>query len=196
MPGALVESLRADGHEPRVVVVDGGLLARLSPRGSSLEPTAWGGAEPGDVVVTRSRHPLALALLCQAEAQGCIPVNSWAASAAVRNKVRCTLALAARDVPVPETVLLHRPVDAARLPKESFPILLKPFQGDNGNGILLVRHPGELATIDWQEPIALAQAFLETGGTDLKLYVADQEVWGVRTPSPLFDADRPQSASP
>jgi ribosomal protein S6--L-glutamate ligase len=32
----------------------------------------------------------------------------------------------------------------------------------------------------------LAQAYVETGGVDLKLYVAGGRVWGARRPSPLL----------
>jgi ribosomal protein S6--L-glutamate ligase len=151
--------------------------------------SAWTGLRQGDVVVARSRHPFALALLKEAESLGARTVGSWAAVQRVRNKVRCVLTLKERGLPVPETFLASRPTDLAQLKPSSFPLLLKPFQGDNARGIQLVRAPEELAAVEWSEAIVLAQRYVEAGGVDLKLYVVEEEVWAIRRPSPLTNGD-------
>jgi ribosomal protein S6--L-glutamate ligase len=145
----------------------------------------WRGLAPGDVVVTRSRHPFALALLEQAEALGARTVDRSSAVLAVRDKVRCTAALVRRGIPVPPTFLAHRPEDLARLDEHAFPLVLKPVLGDNGRGLHVVEEPGQLASVAWTEALVLAQRFVDVGGVDLKVYVADEEVWAVRRPSPL-----------
>jgi ribosomal protein S6--L-glutamate ligase len=183
MPRALLEWLASQGHEARVVIADDGShLSMLAPCGG---PSAWADLEQDDLVVARSRHPFALALLKEAEALGARTVGSWSAVQRVRNKVRAALVLGEHNLPTPETFLAHRPAELARVPRSRFPLLLKPFQGDNGDGIRLVRSPDELGRVEWSEPMVLAQPFIDAAGIDLKLYAADDDVWAVRRPSPL-----------
>jgi ribosomal protein S6--L-glutamate ligase len=188
MPGALVAWLEEQGHAVRVVVADDGSRVSLLAPGDDAV-SAWTGLKRDDVVVARSRHPFALALLKEAESLGARTVGSWTAVQRVRNKVGCVLALKERGLPVPETFLASRPTDLARLEPSSFPLLLKPFQGDNARGIQLVRAPEELASVEWSEAIVLAQRYVEAGGVDVKLYAAGDHVWAIRRPSPLTNGD-------
>ena len=188
MPGALIDWLEEQGHTVRVVVADdGSQVSVLAPGDGAV--SAWTGLRRGDVVVARSRHPFALALLKEAESLGARTVGSWAAVQRVRNKVRCVVALKERGLPLPETFLASRPTDLAQLETSSFPLLLKPFQGDNSRGIQLVRAPEELASVEWSEAIVLAQRYVEAGGVDVMLYVVGEEVWAIRRPSPLTNGD-------
>jgi ribosomal protein S6--L-glutamate ligase len=188
MPGALIAWLEEQGHAVRVVVADdGSRVSRLAPGDGAV--SAWTGLRPDDVVVARSRHPFALALLKEAESLGARTVGTWAAVQRVRNKIRSVLLLKERGLPLPETFLASRPTDLAQLSPTSFPLLLKPFQGDNSRGIQLVRVPEELASVDWSEAIVLAQRYVEAGGVDVKLYAVGDEVWAVRRPSPLTNGD-------
>jgi ribosomal protein S6--L-glutamate ligase len=188
MPGALTAWLEEQGHAVRMVVADdGSRVSLLAPEDGAV--SAWTGLERDDVVVARSRHPFALALLKEAESLGARTVGSWAAVQRVRNKVRCVLALKERGLPVPETFLASRPTDLAQLEPSSFPLLLKPFQGDNSRGIQLVRAPEELASVEWSEAIVLAQRYVEAGGIDVKLYAVGEQVWAIRRPSPLTNGN-------
>jgi ribosomal protein S6--L-glutamate ligase len=186
MPGALADWLESQGHRVRVVVADAGsVVSALGEDGFS----AWAGLARDDLVVIRSRHPFALALLKEAEALGARTLGSWAAVQQVRNKVRAVLTLKERGLPTPETFLAHTPEDLVRVPHSRFPLLLKPFQGDNAEGILLVRAPEELSLVEWRDAMVLAQPFLDVGGIDLKLYAAGETVWAVRRPSPLTNGN-------
>jgi ribosomal protein S6--L-glutamate ligase len=188
MPGALIAWLEEQGHAVRMVVADdGSRVSLLAPSDGAV--SAWTGLRPDDVVVARSRHPFALALLKEAESLGARTIGSWAAVQRVRNKVRCVLALKERGLPVPETFLASRPTDLAQLEPSSFPLLLKPFQGDNSRGIQLVRAPEELAFVEWSEAIVLAQRYVEAGGVDVKLYAVADQVWAIRCPSPLTNGN-------
>jgi ribosomal protein S6--L-glutamate ligase len=183
MPCALLAWLTSHGHRAHVVVADdGSQVSTLAPDGGT---SVWTGVGHDDLVVVRSRHPFALALLKEAEALGARTVGSWSAIQRVRNKVRAALVLRAHGLPTPETFLVHRPADLVRVPRSRFPLVLKPFQGDNGQGIRLIRRPEELALVEWSGAMVLAQSFVDAGGIDLKLYVAGEEVWAVRRPSPL-----------
>jgi CheY-like chemotaxis protein len=181
MPGAVIAWLEEQGHPAWVVIADdGSRVSPLSPDDGTV--SAWTGLRRDDVVVARSRHPFALALLKQAESLGARTVGAWAAVQRVRNKVRSALALKEHGLPAPETFFASRPEDLARLDRSSFPLLLKPFQGDNSRGIRLVRRPEELASVEWSEAIVLAQRYVEAGGVDLKLYAVGDRVWAIRRP--------------
>jgi ribosomal protein S6--L-glutamate ligase len=188
MPLALVEWLAGEGNLPRLVVADDdGLVNELVSDFAAIS-SPWGGLGAGDLVVTRSRHPFALALVQQAEALGARTCDRPSAVLAVRDKVRCTSALVRRGVPVPPTFLAHRPEDLARLRRDAFPLVLKPALGDNGRGLRVVEEPEQLASITWTEELVLAQHYVDVGGVDLKVYVAGTEVWAVHRPSPLAPA--------
>jgi ribosomal protein S6--L-glutamate ligase len=188
MPGALIAWLEEQGHAARVVVADDGSQVSLLAPGDDTV-SAWTGLRPDDVVVARSRHPFALALLKEAESLGARTVGSWSAVQRVRNKIRCVLTLKEHGLPVPETFAASRPSDLEQLEPSSFPLLLKPFQGDNSRGIQLVRAPEELASVEWGEAIVLAQRYVDAGGIDLKLYAVGDEVWAIRRPSPLTNGN-------
>jgi ribosomal protein S6--L-glutamate ligase len=183
MPGAVLAWLTSQGHPVRVVVADDG--SQLSMLAADGGASVWAGLEADDLVVIRSRHPFALALLKEAEALGARTVGSWASVQRVRNKVRAALVLREHGLPTPETFLVHRPADLVRVPRSRFPLLLKPFQGDNAEGIRLIRRPEELALVEWSGAMVLAQSFIDAGGVDLKLYAAGDHVWAVRRASPL-----------
>jgi ribosomal protein S6--L-glutamate ligase len=188
MPRALVAWLEEHGHTVRLVVADdGSRVGLIAPSNGAV--STWDGLRRGDLVVTRSRHPFALALLNEAESLGAQAIGTWAAVQRVRNKIRCVRMLKERGLPVPETFLASRPADLARLDAASFPLLLKPFQGDNSRGIRLVRTPEELARVEWNEPIVLGQRYVEAGGVDVKLYVIGGQIWAVRRPSPLTNGN-------
>lgn len=186
MPGALAAWLRAEGTEVRLVVADhGGLVSSWEADAAPTESSPWNGLEAGDVVVMRSRHLFALALLEQAEALGARTCDRYASVLRVRNKARCASGLSRQGLPIPPTFLAREPADLERLPADSFPLLLKPVFGDNARGLRLVREPSELAALEWTEDLVLAQGYLDAGGVDLKIYVAGEAVWAVRRPSPL-----------
>jgi len=186
MPSAVLDWLEAHGCSARVVVADqGAVLTSLAPLAGPGDLSAWPGLAPGDVVLPRSRHPFALALLKEAEVRGATSVNPWTAVMKVRNKARGTLALARRGIPVPPTFLAHRPGDLAAIDGRFFPLVLKPYLGDNARGIVIVTHPDQLAALEWADVMVLAQPFLDVGGTDLKLYVVEGDVWATLRTSPL-----------
>jgi ribosomal protein S6--L-glutamate ligase len=188
MPRALLAWLTDHGYRTRVVVADDG--SQLSTLAADPGMSVWARLDPGDVVVVRSRHPFALALLKEAEALGARTVGSWDAVQRVRNKVRAVLLLREHGLPTPETFLVHRPADLVRVPRTRFPLVLKPFQGDNAEGIRLINSPEDLPFVEWSEAMVLAQPFVDAGGVDVKLYVAGSHVWAVRRHSPLTNGSR------
>lgn len=163
----------------RPVCADG-LLAHPAP-----DAAPWGDLRAGDVVVARTRHRLALALLRSAGRPGVTVLTPWRAIARVRNKARAAQLLAEHGIPTPSTILSDTPATLARLPRNRFPLLLKPHLGDNGQGLVLVRTPEELSALEWEDGIVLAQEYVDGTAFDLKLYAAGDRIWAVRRASPL-----------
>jgi ribosomal protein S6--L-glutamate ligase len=170
----------------------GARLTRFDPdeRALTMGDASW--IDGVDLLVGRGRSWSLLTLLAWAESAGVPTINRKDAIAAVHNKAEMSVRLAAAGVPMPET--RFGPIDALRasLPSDLFPVILKPIFGDNCRGLEIVASPDDLASLAWDEPVALAQPFFETDGYDVKLYGIGRDVWAVRKPSPL---ERPGRAS-
>jgi ribosomal protein S6--L-glutamate ligase len=186
MPLAVVVWL--SGHSaPSLVIADrGGATSQLAPTGSPDDTSVWAGLRARDFVVARSRHPLAIALLQEAEALGARICDRWSSVLRVRDRVSCTMALVKKGLPVPPTFLAHRPEDLRRVPARLFPLLLKPVGADDARGVRMVQVPDELGSVSWGDDFVLAQHYVDAGGFDLKLYVAGETVWAIRRLSPLL----------
>jgi ribosomal protein S6--L-glutamate ligase len=178
MPSALADELERAGVPVRLVKADD-VVARIG-----VDP--WKELAEGDVLVARTRCSFGLTLLRAAgRTDGVTVIPSWRAVADVRNKARAVDMLAARDIPMPRTLLAQSPAALKDLPADQFPLLLKPYLGDNAGGIVLVRHPLELDDLTWREGLVVAQEFVDSGSVDLKLYGVGDQLWAVRRPSPL-----------
>ncbi|WP_020386041.1 ATP-grasp domain-containing protein [Kribbella catacumbae] len=188
MPTALVGALDRAGVEATVVCADR-LLSEVG-RDDVFAPA------PGDLVVPRTRNPMALSMLCRAELAGARSCNSCDAVTSVRDKPRAALALARRGVPTPRTFLADHPAALRDLPGGAWPLLLKPSLGNNGEGIVLVDSPAALDRLAWPDDIVLAQQYVEVAGVDLKLYGCGDALWAVRRRSPLGRPDGPDIPVP
>lgn len=197
MPTALIEWLRAEGHPPEVVVADAGpRVCSVAPLDEALIPSVWARLQPGDVVVTRSRDVFALSLLEEAEARRCRPLDAGDDVQRVRQKATCALHLARRGVPVPPTLLASEPSDLDELPASAFPLVIKPVLGDNAQGVRVVADRAELEAYEWRGGPLIAQAYVDAGGFDTKVYVVGDRVWATRRPGPLSDRSDPVTPVP
>jgi ribosomal protein S6--L-glutamate ligase len=185
MPLEVAKWLSAHSAPTLVIGDRGGAASRLAPAGPPDDTSVWDGLRTRDVVVARSHHPFAVALLQEAESLGARICDRWSSVLRVRDKVSCTLALAKKGLPVPPTFLAHRPEDLRRVPARYFPLLLKPAYGHNRHVLRIARYPSELGSVYWEEDIVLAQQYVDTPGFDLRLYVAGETVWAIRRLSPL-----------
>ncbi len=138
-----------------------------------------------DVIVGRGRSWALLALLGWAERGGKLTINRQSAIAAVHNKAQMSIALASSGLPIPQTLFGSVEYLAQEIPRESYPIILKPIFGDNSQGLLVIETPEEMARTAWPEPVALAQRYFRTDGYDLKLYGVGDEICAVRKRSPF-----------
>ena len=175
-PAGLVAALRAAGTAVRTLVVE--------ETGLDLCENVW--SDGFDVIVCRGRSAALLAAVRAAQEHGLPVVNSPTAIQSVLDKAGMAAALAAASIPSPRSWLGH-PHQLAALPQLTFPLVLKPMNGDNARGLRVVGSRDELGSLAWAEPVALAQEFHRGDGYDLKLYVAGASVWAVRRPSPVDD---------
>ena len=151
-----------------------------------------------DVYLLKSYTQLALTLAGALSAQGANLINPYFGCVAARNKIVCYQALKSAGVPVPNswvtadlkllTPLLHRHA-----------LIVKPVMGWRGEGIRIIRHERELAADPLYLGDALIQEYIENAGEDLRLYVAGEEVFGIRKrfSSTSYAADgEPTAVSP
>jgi ribosomal protein S6--L-glutamate ligase len=155
---------------------------------------------PWSVVVSRGRHLAGLGLLAAAAALGVPAVNDPRAIELVRNKIGMQAVLAHHDIPLPRTWFAGDPAIFGQLPRDLFPLVVKPYDGDGARGLALLNEPGDvklLAPITGRRSLYLAQEYLPTDGFDLKLYGIGSKVWAVRKPSPVnLSSPGPAEASP
>ncbi|MFA6433486.1 MAG: ATP-grasp domain-containing protein [Elusimicrobiales bacterium] len=180
-PGGLISALGSAGHE--TVCIDPQAAAY------ALEDARW--TDKLDLIVARGRSQPLLCMLGWAQARGISAVNSRSAIASVHNKADMAVIMAEAGVPSPRTFLGPVAELAGIIPSSLYPVVLKPVFGDNSRGLRLVRTGGEMRSIEWPEPVALAQRFIPNDGYDLKLYCIGDEVWPVRKPSPAGLAGAP-----
>lgn len=151
-------------------------------------------AEGTDVVVARGRSQAVLSLLRAVEGAGIATVNGVEAVQGVVDKAGMAVALVMAGLPTPATWFGAPQVLACRtdLP---FPLVLKPITGDNARGLRVVHGREELASVTWDDEVALAQEWFRGDGHDVKLYVAGEAVWAVRRHSPVHgDGSRRMAA--
>jgi ribosomal protein S6--L-glutamate ligase len=175
-PAGLAAALRSTGSAVRTLVVE-------EMRVDLCEST-W--SDRFDVIVCRGRSAALLAAARAAQEHGLPVLDPPASIQGVLDKAGMAAALSAAAIPTPRAWLGH-PRQLAVVPRLSFPLVLKPMTGDNAHGLRVVRSRDELGSLNWAEPVALAQEFHRGDGHDLKLYVAGDSVWAVRRPSPVDD---------
>jgi glutathione synthase/RimK-type ligase-like ATP-grasp enzyme len=177
-PAGLRDALLARNQTVEVIV----------PEASAYVLGDDGWLEGLDLIVSRGRSVALRLLLRWAESKGVTTINRSGAISAVFNKAEMAVTLQRGGVPVPAVFLGPTEKLAERIPKASYPVILKPVFGDNCRDLRIVHSVSELAQVDWLEPAALAQRFLPGDGYDLKLYGIGKEVWAVRKPSCLVKA--------
>jgi ribosomal protein S6--L-glutamate ligase len=200
MPAAALRVLEARGIWADVICPD---QARFAPETGLVHLVEDGWTvdlNDYDVVLSRNRNGLGLAMLSYAEAAGVLTINSHASTERIRNKANMAVWLSRAGLMCPPTILARNASTLSALPGSSFPLILKPTYGDNSQGLQLVRRPEDLETVEWSDDLLLAQRYLPSDGFDLKLYVCGRTVYAVYKPSPfngdLAAAPRPVPATP
>jgi len=129
-----------------------------------------------------------LSILQAAEAVGIPTINNSRAIRLVRDKTIFTAFAHAHGLPVPRSYFIVHPRLLKDIPRNEYPLVVKPTNGSSGRGIYRVNSPAELATLNIDGPslcFFLAQQYVENPGYDIKLYAIGEDVYAVERKSPL-----------
>jgi ribosomal protein S6--L-glutamate ligase len=152
-------------------------------------------APPWDAVLSRGRALAGLGLLAAAANLGVRAINKPGAIELVRNKIAMQTVLLEHRLPLPRTWFAADPSVFRTVPRNRFPLVVKPFDGDGSRGLALLTDPDDvdlIAPLEGRRSLYLAQEYLNTDGRDLKLYGIGSRLWAVRKPSPVrFDGPGP-----
>jgi ribosomal protein S6--L-glutamate ligase len=136
-----------------------------------------------DLYLLKSGTELALSLAGSLHAAGAATLNPFPTVAMIVNKIVATHILQGAGVPTPASYVTTDPKDLVAL-LDGGPLILKPYRGSRGEGIRIVRDPGELEGSPLNGPI-LAQRYHEPDGCDHKIFCIGGEFFGVRRRWPL-----------
>lgn len=140
-----------------------------------------------DLYLLKSGTEPALSLGGSLHVLGAITLNPYPVVQMLRNKVIVMRALQAAGVPVPDTYMTSDVADLVPL-LEAGPLIIKPYRGTRGRGVVVVHTPEEL-TAPADDDFLLAQRYhaADGDGQDHKLFrIGDrifgiQRVWPIRT---------------
>jgi len=174
-PRGMVRALTAGGH--RVTVFNTQSALR------DTENSRWFAGL--DLLIARGRSTDLLARLSVAEAAGIPTLHRRQAIAALRDKAHMAARLRAAGIPVPPTWIGPTAQVRRKIPRAAYPLILKPVNGDNCQGIRIVDTPHALDHAAGSESCVIAQRLLPNNGYDVKLYVVGENVWAMRKRSAL-----------
>ncbi|MFJ4186029.1 RimK family alpha-L-glutamate ligase [Kitasatospora sp. NPDC089509] len=179
MPLDVVRQLAAWGHRVDVLRPGDSLLA-ISEAVRAGSHDAW-------VLKTVSGGP-GLTLLEAAAAVGLTTVNDVRSIRGVRDKALAAVIARTRGLPAPVTYAAARWERLADIPAAEYPLVVKPADGSSGRGVRLVAGPDDLTALGPElarEGLLIAQPYVPNGGTDLKVYCVDGELFATERSSPL-----------
>src|SRR5437879_2788531 len=134
-----------------------------------------------DLYVLKSHAALWLSLAEIVHTHGGRVLNPFPACLAVQNKIVAVERMRAAGVPTPRSWVTGDP-DLLRSIVEECPVIIKPYAGGRGIGILVVHSPHELARTPRPREPVLIQEYIRHE-EELKVYVIGEEVFGMRTGS-------------
>jgi ribosomal protein S6--L-glutamate ligase len=132
-----------------------------------------------DLYLLKSYTELSLSLAGVLSARGAKLINPYEGCAAARNKIVCYQMLREAGVPVPRSWITAN-LTLLKTLLRRFPLILKPYMGWRGEGVQVVRRQQDLLGFRVPAMPLLIQEYIENDGEDLRLYVAGDEVFGIR----------------
>ena len=94
--------------------------------------------------VRRGRDLAGLGMLAAVSALGVIAIYTPESIELVRNKIAMHGVLLEQDLPLPKTWFASDASAFRLLPLDSFPLVVKPFDGDGSAGLALLTRPGDV----------------------------------------------------
>lgn len=134
---------------------------------------------PCDLYLLKSYTELSLSMAGVLSARGASLINPYHGCVSARNKIVCYQVLKEAGVPVPDSWITGDPEMLKPLLQRG-PIIVKPHMGWRGEGIRIVCKPEEIDSLPRFTSPPLVQEYIQNDGEDLRLYVAGEEVFGIR----------------
>jgi ribosomal protein S6--L-glutamate ligase len=139
-----------------------------------------------DVVITRpsmlSDVSLRISLIEQMELMGVRLFNSYESILKTKNKIKTMQILDHYGIPIPKTVVIHRPEDLKQAVKAvgGFPVIVKTPTGSFGAGVTIIESMRALQSVLlWNKPMYLLQQYVKhSKGKDLRVFVVNGKVVG------------------
>jgi glutathione synthase/RimK-type ligase-like ATP-grasp enzyme len=131
-----------------------------------------------DLYILKSHSAFWMSIAGILHNKGAHILNPYPNSLATINKIVMTEQLRAAGIPTPRSWITG---DLAYLESllEKMPLIIKPYNGNRGNGISIIRNAKELDKISPPNTLMLAQEYIEGGLDYLKTYVIGEKVWCV-----------------
>lgn len=139
-----------------------------------------------DVVVTRpsilSNVDLRISLIEQMEMMSIVLFNKYDAILKTKNKIKTMQILDHYGIPIPKTVVIHRPEDLKQAVKSvgGFPVIVKTPTGSFGSGVTIIESMRALQSVLlWDKPMYLLQQYVKySRGKDIRVFVVNGHVVG------------------
>ncbi len=139
-----------------------------------------------DVVITRpsilSDVSLRISLIEQMELMGVRLFNSYESILKTKNKIKTMQILDHFGIPIPKTVVIHRPEDLKQAVKSvgGFPVIVKTPTGSFGAGVTIIESMRALQSVLlWNKPMYLLQQYVKhSKGKDIRVFVVNGKVVG------------------
>jgi ribosomal protein S6--L-glutamate ligase len=180
MPLRVADQLVAWGHDVHL----------LHPQTSAtcLSDLANAGKDRFDAYVlkTVSDGP-GICILEAAAASGIAAINDPRAIRLVRDKAAGAARARAAEIPFPLTYFAVDVGQIGLIPREHYPLVVKPSNGSSMREVHRIDDPAELRELklDTHDRFFLAQRYVENEGYDVKLYGIGREVFAIMRGSPL-----------
>jgi ribosomal protein S6--L-glutamate ligase len=180
MPLNVARTLAAWGHD----------IEFLEPQRSVTaisEVIAEGARYDAYVLKTVSDGP-GLSILEAASAAGHVTINAAGAVRLTRDKAVAAAVARRHGLPVPLTYFAAKRDLVHLVPRELYPVVVKPANGSSCDAIYLILSPEGLASLEHNgldDRFLLVQPYAANPGVDIKLYCVGDEVFATRQVSPL-----------
>ena len=176
MPMVVADQLQQWGHQIEV----------LQPYAAVTSLTDLSLTEFDAYVLKTVSDGPGLTILEAAEAVGIPTINNSRAIRLVRDKAVAVAFAQACGLPVPTTYFVGHYRALVNVPRDLYPVVVKPSNGTSMQDIHLVHTYEEMASITLDaNSYYLAMRYVENTGYDIKLYVTGQEVHAIVKSSPL-----------
>jgi glutathione synthase/RimK-type ligase-like ATP-grasp enzyme len=132
-----------------------------------------------DIYLLKSHTELSLALAGILFTQGANILNPYESCSLIQSKIITSKLLRKAGIPAPDS-WVTADLSLAKPLLEKHPLIIKPHMGHRGAGVNLCKTPEDIDRIPEPDTPLIIQEAIPGPGEDLKIYVAGDQVYGVK----------------